>query len=79
MTRKQALDEISRPVMDVRQQVFDIRYVAKKLQISADELVRLIDMPIVPHSKYDGNSWILDAAHKLREFSRSVMGKVVPA
>ena len=79
MTREQALDEISRPVMDVRQQVFDIRYVAKKLQISADELVRLIDMPIVPHSKYDGDFWILDAAHKLREFSRSVMEKVVPA
>jgi N-acetyl sugar amidotransferase len=52
MTREQALDEVARPPIDERHARLDMRFVAKKLGITAEELAGLLDSPPVPHSAY---------------------------
>ncbi len=72
ITRTEAMVELATPVLDPRQKKFDIRYVAKKLQITPEELARMIAAPLVPHSTYPGDMWLLRGMHSLRNFWRKL-------
>lgn len=52
LTREAALAELERPVITPDQARRDTRFVAKKLDMSVEELERLIDSPLVPHARY---------------------------
>lgn len=52
MSRAEALEAIAPPPAENGQSERDIRFVAKKLGISRDDLVALIEAPPVPHTNY---------------------------
>jgi N-acetyl sugar amidotransferase len=70
MTRGEALDEIARRPVEEHQAMLDIRFVAKKLGIGADELERLIDSPPVPHSRYRSDRLLHSQLMRLRRWLR---------
>ena len=71
VTRQAAIEELMRPSITPHQETLELRYIAKKLQISTDELRSLIYAPLVPHSSYSNDRWILQGAHMLRDFWRN--------
>jgi N-acetyl sugar amidotransferase len=52
LTREAALAELARPICEPREAERDLRFVAKKLGLTADELRGLIALPPVPHTAY---------------------------
>lgn len=52
MKRQHALAELEQPISTPEQIRRDVRFVAKKLDIAIEELVRLIEMPAVDHLVY---------------------------
>jgi N-acetyl sugar amidotransferase len=51
-TREQALEELSHPAISPRQEKWEVKFVAKKLGLSVDELQALIASPPVSHLAY---------------------------
>lgn len=60
LTRRAALDELARPVTTQRQAERDTRFVAKKLDMTTDELESLIEAPVVPHARYGSDKALTD-------------------
>ena len=56
ISRDEALIELSQPLCDEEEVRREIRFIAKKLEISAGELQALIEQPPVAHKAYP-NSW----------------------
>jgi hypothetical protein len=56
VTRTEALAELDTPICDANQAKQDEKFVAKKLQISIDELRELIARPPVEHTDYPNNA-----------------------
>ena len=75
MDRRSALEEMRSAPIEPAQERRDIRFVAKKLGISSDQLERLIDSPPVPHGDYPNDMALqhrlLEAQYQFRRiFSR---------
>lgn len=63
LTRAQALAELELPISTPEQVRRDVRFVAKKLQVTPDELERLIDLPPVDHLAYPNQNWFFNFLH----------------
>lgn len=72
MTREQALAELATPISDPVEARRDIRFVAKKLGLTAAELEALIDAPPVPHSAYPNEQMLHRGLMRLRSVIRKV-------
>lgn len=72
MSREEALEETASPAIAGKQERRDVRFVAKKLGISVDELDALIDAPGVPHTAYPSDmklqQRLLDLQYRARSF-----------
>lgn len=76
MTRDEALKELEQPPMSEEEGRQMFKDIAKKLQITEEELQNYMDMPFVPY-KYKSNGWahrigiklftILDLDHRIRK------------
>lgn len=69
--RDAALDELRQPLIDERQERFDMRYIAKKLQIPVEELASLVSKPVVAHTTYGNDLRLLKGVHALRNALRT--------
>jgi hypothetical protein len=66
ISRQEALEELGRPVISGDSARRNIRYVAKKLHITVDELEDLIDRPIMPHRAYPGDLHLIQFANRIK-------------
>ena len=73
LTREAALDELSQPIAEPVQLQRDVRFVAKKLGISADELDRLIAAPPIPHTAYPNEQALHGGLTRMRALARRVI------
>lgn len=78
ISREAALEELRTPVIDADLAKFDIRFVAKKLNIDVAELCRLIDAPLVSHAEYPNDSWMLKLSISLRDTVRNLWSQPTP-
>jgi len=80
ITRTEALAELEQPVLASSQARREIRFVAKKLQITSVELECLIDAPAVPHTEYPNQMAFMKllstAKRRLRSLKPSANHKV---
>jgi N-acetyl sugar amidotransferase len=75
ITREDALREMENPTYDKNEINFEIDYVAKKLDWSADELTAVINLPPKRHQDYPTNDKLFDFAVKSREMLRHTFQK----
>jgi N-acetyl sugar amidotransferase len=75
MLREDAISELSKPVMTPDRQKQEVRFVAKKLEISEDELMTILNSPPVSHMEYKNQKALLDNLFYLRE---KITGKLSP-
>ncbi len=75
MTRDEALAELSEPIAAPEQMRRDIKFVAKKLGLSAAELDALIDSPPVSHLDYPNQMALHSGLTLLKSFVRRGMGR----
>lgn len=61
LVREQALVELSTPIIDPKTEKFDMRFVAKKLGISLQELEGFVEQPLESHSIAAGDARILQS------------------
>lgn len=76
MTREEALEKISKPAYDEQQAVADMEFVAKKLNVSVDELKGLLDGPNKSYNDYKSKMWLLNLGtqiYRLFGAQRAVM------
>lgn len=73
LTRQAALEELSRPIADPVQLRRDVRFVAKKLGIGAEELESLISAAPVPHEAYPNEQYLHGGLTRLRALARRVI------
>ncbi|MHA3842291.1 N-acetyl sugar amidotransferase [Sphingomonas aestuarii] len=73
LTRDQALEELSRPITSERQAERDARFVAKKLEMSPEELFALIDAPVVSHDRYGSDKAVTDRLLSVRAKLRKLV------
>ena len=73
LTRDAALDELARPATTERQAERDTRFVAKKLDMTTDELKTLIDAPVVPHATYGSDKALTDRLLGIRAKLRKLV------
>ena len=69
MTREKAMSELENPPLSEEEGNKMFKNIAKKLQISEDELQGYMDMPFVPR-KYKRNAW----AHRLEVKIFTILG-----
>ena len=70
MSRDEALAELSKPIGDAIQSERDLRFIAKKLRISKDELSQMIDDRPVSHSEYPSDFALQQTLLNTRAFWR---------
>ena len=66
ISRKKALEELGHPIISDDSARRNIRYVAKKLDVTVAELGDLIDRPIIPHSDYPGDFHLIQLASRIK-------------
>jgi N-acetyl sugar amidotransferase len=66
VTRSEALAELATNPLNTIQAMRDLRFVAKKLGVSSDELAGLIDSPPVPHAHYSSDMKLHRALTQMR-------------
>jgi N-acetyl sugar amidotransferase len=71
-SREQALVELARPIIPPDQMRRDIRFVAKKLGLTVEELESYIDAPVVSHSAYPNQAVLHGRLSAVRRASRRV-------
>ena len=71
LSRSDAIDILKSPISSPREYQRDIKFVAKKLGITKEELEELIDAKIVSHQKYNHGLWIL----KFLIYIKTFLGK----
>jgi N-acetyl sugar amidotransferase len=70
VTRDQALFELTRPVVDANDARRDMKFVAKKLNLSSTELERLVAAPPVSHASYPSQVVAYQRLLALRSLAR---------
>lgn len=60
MTKEDALAQLEIPLYSAGEEREEIEFVSKKLGYSPDELVSLIEKPLVPHTNYSNADWMFD-------------------
>jgi len=75
LTRDEALAELQQPIASAEQMRRDVKFVAKKLGLTAAELDALIDAPPVEHEAYPNGMRLHRTLTRLRNLSR----RLVPA
>lgn len=70
MTREEALDELSRPILSVKEIIEIKSYVAKKLGITLETLNSYIAKPAVKHTHFSNIGGLLDHSNPLLQFAR---------
>lgn len=73
LTRDHALDELKTEPISDRQAERDLRFVAKKLEMTPEALKALIDAPPVPHSTYGSDKAMTDRLLAVRSKLRRVL------
>lgn len=73
MTREAAMDELARPIADPVQLKRDVRFVAKKLGITPDDLEAMIEAEPVPHEAYPNDLALHGGLTRLRALARRVI------
>lgn len=73
LTREQALQELDHPIATPDQIRRDIKFVAKKLGLSAVELQELIDAPAIDHLSYPNQMRIHRALNSAKQFVRALL------
>jgi N-acetyl sugar amidotransferase len=73
--REEAISELAKPIVTPESRRQDIRYVAKKLEISVSELNALLSAPPVSHLSYPNRNSLIDNMFAVRE---KLTGNVSP-
>jgi N-acetyl sugar amidotransferase len=77
MTRDAALEELRSPIQSPLQERRDTDFVAKKLGLTREELVALIDQPSVKHETYPHHQRLMNAAATGRALWRRISGRLL--
>jgi N-acetyl sugar amidotransferase len=64
-TREEALEELKSPPYSEKQATEDLEYVAKKLSLTKDEFVKLMDQPNKTWKDYKNSFWMISLAIKM--------------
>jgi len=75
VSREQALAELATPIIDETQARRDIKFVAKKLGLSREELDALIESPPVSHYAYPNQMKLLSALGRAKSALRVLRGE----
>ncbi len=67
ISREEAIAELEKPIITPERRRQDIRFVAKKLEISEDELNSILSAPPVSHLKYPNHKSLVDVMFAVRE------------
>lgn len=67
ISRKEALEELDKPPVDIRTARQDGKFIAKKLGISLSDLNNLIEKEIVSHRMFSGDLWIVNTLKWIRQ------------
>lgn len=70
ISRAEALTNLATPIIDPQQSRIETKFVAKKLGVSTDELLALVDAPLVDHSQFSSDQWLLNGLGFARNTSR---------
>ena len=70
LTRAEALRALERPVIDPDQAKRDLKFVAKKLDMSTDELDTLIGRPPESHDRFPSNKGVINLMRSLSRFAQ---------
>jgi N-acetyl sugar amidotransferase len=76
ISREAAVEELATPISNPESVRKDIRFVAKKLKLSVEELERLIDAPPVSHLNYPNSKWIYRLFFSIRS---KITGALAPS
>jgi hypothetical protein len=76
MSRAEALVELSKPITSEIQVRQDVKFIAKKLGISQNELDKIISAPLIPHSAYPNQQELAKALLKVRQLARRFLARV---
>jgi N-acetyl sugar amidotransferase len=75
MTRDEALKMLdSDPYPDLEQEKIDKEFVIKKLGFTEENFDKYINSPGISHEYYGSEKWIMDAAIKINEVRRKILG-----
>ncbi len=70
VTREQALEELSQPVIDEDQIRHELKFIAKKLRVSIEELRELIGSPPIDHESYPNSRWLYRTGAMIKRLGR---------
>jgi len=70
LTREQALEELARPALLPEQVGRDVRFVAKKLGLTAGELEDLIAAPAIEHTQYPNQMALMGMLNRIKRLAR---------
>jgi N-acetyl sugar amidotransferase len=76
LSREAAIAELATPIIDERQGRLEVKFIAKKLEISSDELWTLVDAPLVDHSCFTGDRWLLKTLAQSQTMGRAILSQV---
>jgi len=71
-TREEALQELETPPYDEKSIQNDMEFIAKKLEISVQELEALIKLPNKKFYDYPNNGWFEQLLHNIRAIARKI-------
>lgn len=74
ITRQQALKELEKDHANEVELSRDLKFMAKKLCISVDELQKLIELPCVSHTKYPNDIWLYKLIIFIKKIQHIVYG-----
>ncbi len=77
ITRKQALEELSKPQYDPDELKKDFSYIAKKLRITDEELRRLMDSPNQSYNDYQNWDFWYSTIKKTQSLVEGLLGKSI--
>ena len=75
ISREDSLQELEKPLYDARELKDDLAYIAKKLQITADELTDLIATPGVDATAFKNWDGIYNKLKSVQGFAESLLGR----
>jgi N-acetyl sugar amidotransferase len=75
MTRTEALNKLNDPLYDEIELEKDIEYFCKKLQISKDDFIHFINLPLSDYSKYANWDSRLRVLKAIQKFFQCVLGR----
>lgn len=76
VTREEALRELSEPICKPEQAQREVKFVAKKLQVSSGDLQSLIDLPPVEHECYPNTRYLYRLGAGLKQLFRRASSSV---